>query len=133
VTYSSLSELPQAIKELNPNIFTPKLQTETKKDRHNKYNAKKTMYNGVLYDSRGESEKAQQLDLELRAGTVLWWCRQPRFVLQGGVEYVADFIVQRPAGIVEVVDFKGMKTAEYKLKKKQVEARYRLKVKEETK
>ena len=129
----TLRELPQNVSDefrrLNDDVYNPAKPVE-KSVKRSKYGNKRTMYNGVMYDSQGEARRAQELDFEVQAGTVLWWARQPRFVLQGGVEYVADFIVQRTGGVVEVEDFKGMRTASYRLKKKQVEARYKVKIME---
>ena len=108
---------------------TAQNKSQETQNKRSKYGNKRTMYNGVMYASRGEAGYAQGLDLEMRIGTVLWWSRQPRFVLEGGVEYVADFIVQRPDG-VEIIDWKGHKTSDYRIKKKQVEARYKVKIME---
>lgn len=43
--------------------------------------------------------------------------RQVPFHLPGGVKYLADFVVFTASGVVEVVDVKGVRTTEYKIKR----------------
>ena len=130
---ADLSELKNPeLRKLNPDVFglsKPLSELSEKPVKRSKYGNKRTMYNGVMYASQGEAHRAQELDFEVQAGTVLWWARQPRFVLEGGIEYMADFIVQRTGGIVEVEDFKGFDTNISKLKRKQIKARYGIDVK----
>lgn len=103
----------------------------------NKYGAVRTTVDGISFASKAEAEHYSRLCLLMKAGEVAWFCRQPRFVLEGGVEYVADFIVQYNAPHlsaviapphVEVQDCKGMDTPVYILKRKQVKARYGIKI-----
>jgi len=89
-----------------------------------KYNATRTEYNGVKYDSKREAEYACTLDMLKQAGEVVQWLRQIPFYLPGGVRYVCDFEVFWANGTVEFIDVKGMETATFKQKKKQVEALY---------
>ena len=96
----------------------------TAKPKPSKYGNRRTEYGGVRYDSQREADYAATLDLLLgQPDGVLWWCRQPQFVLAGGVTYRPDFIVCH-ADRVEVVDVKGMKTDVFKIKKKLLEARF---------
>jgi hypothetical protein len=44
--------------------------------RDNKFNAKKTEYNGLRYDSKLEVEKAMELDWMLKAKEIKSWERQ---------------------------------------------------------
>lgn len=94
----------------------------------NKYGAVRTTVDGISFASKAEAEHYSHLCLLMKAGEVAWFCRQPRFVLEGGVEYVADFIVCWNTGggqaRVEVVDCKGMALDTYIIKKKQMKARY---------
>ena len=57
-----------------------------------KYNAKKTIHNGVRYDSKKEADFAQTLDLRQRAGEITFWLRQVPIGLPGGVRYFLDFV-----------------------------------------
>ncbi len=49
-------------------------------------------YNGVVYHSKKEMLKAQELDLQVRAGDLTFWLRQVPFLLDGSDKYVADFV-----------------------------------------
>ena len=104
-----------------------------KTGRKNKYNATKTVYNGVKYDSKKEAKYAQELDLLLNYGEVLKIERQVPFVIYINDKkictYKLDFKVTYDDR-VEYVDVKGYKTSIYRLKKKMVEAYYGIEIKE---
>lgn len=95
--------------------------------RGSKYSARKTVIDGIEFDSAKEAKRYTRLrDLE-RAGKIQGLRLQvpfeilPSFECDGvkyrGMSYVADFVYYR-AGKVVVEDCKGFKTAEYKMKKK---------------
>lgn len=104
---------PERLKALG--IETPK---------RSKYGAKRTEYNGVLYDSALEARCAAHLDLMLRAGVITSWKRQEAFALPGGIRYVADFYVCYPRGAARVMDAKGVQTPEFKLKRRLFQEQY---------
>jgi hypothetical protein len=96
-----------------------------------KYHNERVVVDGIKFASKKEANYYSQLCLEMKAGTVLWFCRQPRFVLHGGVEFVADFIVIRAYceygthnPTIEVIDVKGKRLPMYLLKLKQFKAAY---------
>lgn len=97
--------------------------------RRSKFNAIKTIVDGIRFDSRKEAKRYQELKLLERAGEIEHLELQPRFLLQDKftldgkthrkIEYVADFkywVIKEKRWIVE--DVKGVKTQVYKLKKK---------------
>lgn len=104
----------------------------------NKYGNKKTIVDGIMFDSALEARYYQELVLRKRAGDILDFEIQPVFVLQEGftfhckkerpITYVADFAVTRRDGFlgtfIEVVDCKGMKTDAYRMKRKMFLKRY---------
>lgn len=105
--------------------------------KRSKYGNVPTYVDGIRFDSKKEAAYYSQLLLERQAGDVLWFCRQGRFALPGGIEYVCDFVVcrQPPMGgfpYAEIVDVKsaGTRTKTYRLKKRQVEALNRVKIEE---
>jgi hypothetical protein len=69
----------------------------TKRAWHQHGTAKRTEYGNRAYDSKAEAAYAARLDLEVRAGTVLYWIPQPRVML-GPIPYRPDFLVVEPAG-----------------------------------
>lgn len=109
-------------------------QPESQSQHKSKYRNKRTLYNGRLFASKKEAERAIELDLLVRSGIVKEWEAQPRFPMEhNGVKicsYVGDFRVIYPDGRIEIEDVKGMKTPMYNLKKKLVRAFYGIDIKE---
>lgn len=103
----------------------------------NKYGAKKTEYKGIIYDSKFEAQRAYELDMLQRAGKLKDLERQVRFILQDGyvnnqgksirpISYIADFVyTEGGKKIVEDTKSPATRTAEYRIKKKMFEFKYR--------
>jgi hypothetical protein len=81
--------------------------------RRAKFNQVKTTYNGQRYDSLGEAEFAQKLDMRLAGGTIRAWSRPAAIVLvnaptlRGRITYKPDFRVKELDGSVRFYDYKG--------------------------
>ena len=105
-------------KDYNPEV--------TKKSKHNKYGAVKTLYKGVTYDSKKEADEAKWIDSEIRYGRIASVERQIRIRCEINdtkiCDYIIDFIITYPDGVKEYIDVKGMRTPVFNLKKKLVEA-----------
>jgi hypothetical protein len=86
--------------------------------RANKYRAQKCEYQGETYDSRAEAAYAKRLDEMQDRGEILWYLRQPKFLL-GCPEnvYRGDFLIVT-AKYVVVDDVKGMETSKFRRDKK---------------
>lgn len=94
----------------------------------NKYNARKTVVDGIQFDSKREAEYYAELKLRKQAGELVKIDLQPEFILQSAfthkgqkyraIKYRADFKVYYPDGKEQIVDVKGKKTREYEIKKK---------------
>lgn len=120
----------------------------------NKYYAKKTMFNGIEFDSRKEARRYSELLLLQRAGAIRDLELQKKFVLipaqyetyerygkkgqrlQDGqrlVEkecaYLADFVYQEDGKTI-VEDTKGIKTKDYIIKRKLMLYVHGIKIKE---
>lgn len=94
-----------------------------------KYRNCRVTVDGLSFDSMGEATYWNQLRLMERSGLIAGLERQVPFVLVEGeegpdgrklrpVKYVADFTYRDSDGREHVVDFKGVRTAVYKLKKR---------------
>ena len=120
----------------------------------NKYHAKKTTIDGILFDSHAEALRYMELKLLMQTGIVKDIECQPVFVLQPGfwkccrevsinlaskhicpycgkrmpkttsITYIADFRITYADGHQEIEDVKGMETALFKLKRKLFEYKY---------
>lgn len=95
---------------------------------YSKYRAKKTEVGGIVFDSLKEAKRYKELVLLERSGEIKRLILQPRFLIQDkfkynnkterAIHYVADFMYTDKTGAKFVEDIKGVKTAEYKLKRK---------------
>lgn len=109
-----------------------------------KYGAVKTTIDGIVFASKKEAARYQELRLLEKAGEIRELELQPRFPLlvpsrgRGGPwdrehigDYVADFRYREgPRGLLRIEDVKGMKTPLYRWKKKHVEAQYGVVIRE---
>jgi hypothetical protein len=102
-----------------------------------KYNSKKTIVDGITFDSIKESRRYSELKILKIAGEVDNFNLQPAFLLQEGFKrkdgkkireiwYIADFEVWYKDGRREIEDVKGMETEVFKIKRKLFEAKYDL-------
>ena len=102
---------------------------------YNKYNNKKTIVDGIKFDSEMESHYYIYLKQLKEIGEVVDFEIQPTFLLQEGfnlngkkiraITYKADFKVIYKDGHEEVIDVKGKLTEEFKIKRKMLLYRYR--------
>ena len=102
---------------------------------YNKYNNKKTIVDGIKFDSEMESHYYIYLKQLKEIGEVVDFVLQPTYLLQEGfdlngkrirpITYRADFKVIYKDGHEEVIDVKGKLTEEFKIKRKMLLYRYR--------
>ena len=99
-----------------------------------KYNNRKTIVDGITFDSRDESLYYEALkDLKAK-GLIKDYELQPKYLLQEAFEkdnkryrainYIADFKVINNDGSFCIVDIKGMLTTEFKIKMKLFNYKY---------
>lgn len=93
-----------------------------------KYHAKKTVLDGIIFDSRKEAARYAELKLLERSGAIHNLQRQVRYELipaqkkdgktvERACHYIADFVYEEDGKTV-VEDVKGFRTKEYILKRK---------------
>ena len=100
-----------------------------------KYNAKKTVLDGITFDSKKEAARFQELRLLERAGEIQDLYCQVEYELipkqkgERACHYVADFVyTENGKKIVE--DVKGKRTREYIIKRKLMLERHGVKIRE---
>ena len=110
------------------------------KQNRNKFGAKKTVVDGITFDSKKEAQYYIRLNMMTKASNktdrVLKIELQPKYdiVINGKkvAFYKADFKVLYGDGRIEIVDVKGLKSGAayqyFKLKKKIVEALYNIEI-----
>ena len=89
-----------------------------------KYRNVKCEYKGMIFDSKRELKRYQELELLERAGEISHLQRQisfevcPKCGKNRAAHYIADFVYLDDAGRQVVEDAKGFATEAFKLKKK---------------
>lgn len=93
------------------------------KAKASKYNNEKTKVDDIEFDSKKEAKRYKQLKLLLKAGKIGQLARQVQYELNVGgshsLVYKADFVyIDGLSGKTIVEDVKGIRTREYKKKKR---------------
>lgn len=119
----------------------------------NKYGARKVVRDGMVFDSKAEAERWEELKLLQRAGEIAGLDRQVKYeiipehrepdsigpkdgvkrgkVIEPARYYVADFVYyEAETAQLVVEDVKGFRTPEYRLKKALMYDRYGIRVRE---
>lgn len=101
-----------------------------------KYHNTKAEYKGMIFDSKRELKRYQELELLEKAYVISGLQRQVSFELvpkcgsNRAAHYLADFLYTDEHGERVVEDAKGMRTRDYILKKKLMLWRHGIEVKE---
>ena len=105
----------------------------------NKFHAKKTIIDGITFDSKREADRYCELKLLERGGAIIDLRLQVPFELQPAftlnkkkiraIHYIADFMYKEN-GVYVVEDAKGFKTKEYMLKRKLYAYKYGQEIRE---
>lgn len=94
-----------------------------------KYHSKKTVLDGITFDSKKEARRYSELRLLEKAGVITGLKLQVRFEIvpkqkdERAAHYVADFVYFENGKTV-IEDTKGFKTPEYILKRKLMKLKY---------
>ena len=110
-------------------------QTTLRGAKKSKYRAVKTEIDGIVFDSKHEAARYQELRLLERAGEINNLRLQVPYILIDkskygrSIKYVADFVYERN-GLVVVEDAKGVRTPVYRLKKRMLAEKYGIKIEE---
>jgi hypothetical protein len=111
-------------------------EKQQKPCRGSKFGNRRVEFNGKIYDSIREANKAAELQGLARQNKIKDYAKQKRIVLLAGdgklrpIVYVADFYYVDLDGTPHVLDSKGYKTKEYRLKKKLAALLLRIQIEE---
>ena len=101
-----------------------------------KYSNKKTLCDGILFDSKAEAKRWMELKALENLGAIEGLVRQKTYRLVKGkwnngkafsISYRADFVYNLDGEVI-VEDVKGYKTEAYELKKKLMKAIYNIEI-----
>ena len=95
-----------------------------------KYHNTHTTMNGWRFDSQKEAGAFYLFEKIRAAGKIRLVLRQVPFHLPGHTIYRLDFLVIEASGGVRFFDVKGVRTQTYKIKKRQVEELYGIRIEE---
>ena len=95
--------------------------------RH-KFNAQKTERDGIRFDSKLEARYYDWLKAQESNGVLLFTLRQTPFHLLGGTRLVIDFVEFWADGTVRFTDVKGIETDSFKIKRREVEAKFGIEI-----
>lgn len=96
----------------------------------NKYGAKKTIFNGYKYDSKFEAGVAASLEIRKKANDIKdyeqqfkveIWCYRETGEKAFKVSHKVDFRIHHNDGSYELLEAKGVETADYKMRRKFLE------------
>jgi len=93
-----------------------------------KFKAQKTSRGCIRFDSKLEASYYDVLCERVKRGEVVFFMRQTPLHLPGGTRLVVDFQEFHADGTVHFVDVKGLPTETFKVKKREIEARYPIEV-----
>lgn len=99
-------------------------QPVEKGDARRKYGNHPTTVDGIRFDSKREARFYEQLKLQQKAGTVLFFLRQVPLHLPGGTRLVLDFVVHNADGTIRWVDVKGRETTAFRIKRREIQHHY---------
>ena len=128
------------IKDLEKEGFIIKNGKWVKKRSYNKYRNTKTKIDGINFDSQKEADYYSKLKLLERAKEIVKFERQVKMPIEINsihiAYYVLDFKVYYPNGDIKHIDIKAkdkktnkwITTDVFKLKKKLIEAIYKIKI-----
>lgn len=112
--------------------------------KKHKYNAKKTVFDGITFDSKAEADYYNWLKILKKAREIKNFEMQVPFTLLDNFEhpskktkagkprvvrainYIPDFVITENDGSKKVVDVKGMQTKDFKIKAKLSMKRYKM-------
>lgn len=93
-----------------------------------KYHAVITECDGIKFQSKKEAEIYRQLCCWVHAGEIKFFLMQVPFRLAGGYKHLLDFLIMRTDGSVEYLEVKGRDLPMGKMKRKMVEAEYKINI-----
>lgn len=93
-----------------------------------KYKAIRTEFDGISFPSKLEAAYYKKLKLRLISKDIKYFLRQVPLHLPGNIKLIVDFLVFENDGSVRYIETKGMMTQIAKLKIKQAEAIYPIKI-----
>lgn len=113
-------------------VIAAKDAAAAKAGKPSKYGNVPSAADGIKFSSKAEMRYYLHLKTLIVLGELRYFLRQVPLHLPGNTRYVVDFLEFWADGRVRYVDVKGMETATFKFKRKQVQALYPIEIETET-
>ena len=120
-----IGEISEDCRALNP-----ELNETLGKAKRLKYGNKPAFAVDRTFQSGREAVRAGELSLLQKIYEIFCLCFQVEFPLPGGVKYIADFVYLDKDLMPVVEDAKGVRTKDYRIKKKLFKEKYGLEIRE---
>lgn len=125
--YTSVAAMPDSIR--NKVEAQGKGAAREQETKPRKYNNQPTTRDGIRFASKKEATYYERLLIRQRTGEVSHFLMQVPFHLPGNTKYVLDFLIFYTDGRApDYVDVKGSETPVFRLKKRQVESLYPIRI-----
>lgn len=105
------------------------IHCQSVKKKPHKYGAIACETDGINFPSKLERDYYLHLKMLVKTEQIRFFLRQVAFDLPGNIKYRCDFLIVNLDGSFEFIDCKGIHTPLSRLKIKQVEALYPVKIK----
>ncbi len=93
-----------------------------------KYHAVMEECQGIKFQSKKEAAFYRQVCCRVHAGEIRFFLMQVPFRLSGGYKHLLDFMLIKTDGSIEYVEVKGRDLPMGKMKRKMVEAEYKIRI-----
>ena len=98
------------------------------KPKPSKYHAVMEECQGIKFQSKKEARVYRELCCRIKAGEIKFFLMQVPFRLAGGYKHLLDFLIVKTDGSIEYLEAKGRDLPMGKMKRKMVEAEYKIKI-----
>lgn len=127
--FTSTAAMPDGLRRMLERQGAAREPTTKPQPKPNKYHNNPTTVDGIRFDSRKEARYYEQLKIRKATGEVSYWLMQVPLRLPGGSKYVVDFLVFFADGRApEYIDVKGRETQVFRLKKREVEHQFPIRI-----
>jgi hypothetical protein len=130
--YTSVAAMPDSVRsKVEAQGKGTRREVATKPEaKPNKFHNHPTTVDGIRFDSKKEARYYEQLKIRIAAREVSYFLMQVPVRLPGGTKYVVDFLefFADPARPPQYVDVKGRETPVFRLKKREVEHHYPIRI-----
>ena len=128
--FASVETMPDGLRQSAERAMSRQVHPPIEKGdaRRNKYGNCPQTVDGIRFASKREARQYEHLKLQKQVGEVSYFLMQVPIRLSGGTRYIVDFQVFMADGTVRYLDAKGRETDVFKIKRREVQAQYPIRI-----